>query len=184
MNKEHSINGVDTTKLKEMVDAVRENPGLAHGEFRAHNTWVEGGHNRAEISGYHAAGQESSRDMPFEIPADEPPALLGQDRGPNPVEQLLSALSACMTTSIVYHAAAHGTRIDDLESDFSGDLDLQGFLGLRDDVRPGYQKIRAKFRVRCDAAPEELASYVKFSPVYDVVSKSVPIEVTVEKMAA
>jgi uncharacterized OsmC-like protein len=97
------------------------------------------------------------------------------------VEHLLAALSACMTTSMVYHAAAHGTKIEELESDFSGDLDLQGFLGLREDVRPGYQGIRAKFRVRSDAPTEELASYVKFSPVYDVVSKSVPVSVEVEK---
>ncbi|MEX2381949.1 MAG: OsmC family protein [Opitutales bacterium] len=177
----HNINGVDTEKLTATIDAIREAPDLARCEFRVHNNWVEGGHNQIHINEYHAAGQDSSREMPFEVPADEPPALLGHDRGPNPVEHLLGALSACMTTSMVYHAAAHGVKIDELDSDFSGDLDMQGFLGLKEGVRPGYQEIRAKFHVRSDAPAEELASYVKYSPVYDVVSKSVPISVEVEK---
>jgi hypothetical protein len=68
-----------------------------------------------------------------------------------------------------------------MESDFTGDLDLNGFLGLKEDVRPGYQRIRATFRLKSDAPAEQLKELVKFSPVYDVVSKSVPVEVRVEK---
>ncbi len=177
-----NINGVNRGKLTETIDAVRETPELGQCEFRARNTWIDGGFNRTEISGFHAAGQEVSREMPFQETADEPPVLLGKDQGPNPVEHLLGALSACMTTTMVYHAAAHGTKIDSIESDFSGNLDLQGLFALRSDVRPGFQSIRAKFRVHSDAPADELASYVKYSPVYDVVSKSVPVSVEVEKV--
>lgn len=178
----HEINGIDTDKLTATIDAIRETPELAKCEFHAHNNWIEGGHNKARINRYHAAGQESARDIPFEIPADEPPVLLGHDRGPNPVEILLASLSSCMTTSMVYHAAAHGVKVEELESDFAGDLDLQGFLGLNQEVRPGYQNIRARFRVRSEASPEELEGFAKFSPVYDVVSKSLPVTVHIEKM--
>jgi uncharacterized OsmC-like protein len=176
-----SMNGVDTGKLMETIEAVRGNPDLARSEFRAQNRWSDGGFNTARITDFHAAGEETSHAQPFELAADEPPVLLGKDRGANPVEHLLAALSSCMTTSMVYHAAANGIKIEELESDFSGELDLQGFLGLRSDVRPGYQSIRATFRVRSDAEPEQLAEYVKYSPVYDVVSKSVPISVNVER---
>ena len=64
------------------------------------------------------------------LDADEPPVLLGEDRGPNPVEYALSALSACMTTALVYHAAAKGYELEEVESRWEGDLNLKGFLGI------------------------------------------------------
>jgi uncharacterized OsmC-like protein len=182
MAQQQIVNGVDKDALTQTIKTFRKNPGLAQCSFRAKNTWVEGGHNRVTVKDFYAAGQEiSSRKKPFEISADEPPVLLGSDRGANPVEYLLAALSACMTTSMVYHAAANGIQIDELESEFEGDLDLQGFLGLDANVRPGYQAIRATFRVKTDGTPEQLEKFTRFSPVFDVVSRSVPVVVRVEK---
>ncbi len=160
---------------------MQENPALGKCEFRAKNHWIEGGQNCTTVKDFYGAGQENSRAAAFQFNADEPPVLLGQDSAANPVEYLLTALSSCMTTSMIYHAAARGIMIDDMESDFTGDLALNGFLGLKEDVRPGYQKIRATFRLKSDAPIEQLKELVKFSPVYDVVSKSVPVEVRVEK---
>lgn len=182
MAQQKSVNGVQTDELAKAMQTFRKSPDLAQCRFRAKNKWVEGGHNRVTIKDFYAGGQEvTSRTKPFEMYADEPPALLGSDRGANPVEYLLAALSACMTTSMVYHAAAHGIHIEELESEFEGDLDLQGFLGLADDIRPGYQAIRATFRVKTDGNPEQLEAFTRFSPVFDVVSKSVPVSVRVEK---
>ncbi len=175
------LNGVNTDDLNKTVNTIRGTPDMGQCQFRAHNEWIDGGNNHVQVKDFHAAGQEiTSRTKPFEFDADEPPLLLGHDRGANPVEHLLGALSSCMTTSMVYHAAANGIKIEELESDFEGDLDLQGFLGLAD-VRPGYQEIRANFKVKSDAPAEKLESFTKFSPVYDVVSKSVPVKVTIEK---
>jgi len=115
--------------------------------------------------------------------ADEPPLLLGEDRGANPVEFLLTALASCVTTGIVYHGAARGIELTRLESELEGDLDLHGFLGISESVRPGYEKIQIKFRIEGNAPREELEKLVQeakmFSPVYDVVSRSVPITVMV-----
>ena len=176
------MNGISTEELEKTVENVREHPELGKCRFRAHNEWLDGGNNHVRVKDFYAAGQEiTSRREAFDFDADEPPLLLGHDRGANPVEYLLTALSSCMTTSIVYHAAANGIKIEELESDFEGDLDLQGFLGLSDKIRPGYQQIRATFRVKCDAPAEKLEEFTKFSPVYDVVSKSVPVVVKIEK---
>ena len=114
--------------------------------------------------------------------ADEPPVLLGEDRGANPVEYVLHALAACMTTSMVYHAAARGITIEAVGSRLEGDLDLQGFLGLSDEVRKGYQGIRAVFRVRSGADAETLRALVEYSPVYEMVSGSVPVTVEIRKI--
>jgi uncharacterized OsmC-like protein len=175
------MNGVDVERLGQTIQAIQKDPGLAKSQFRATNRWVNGGHNRSSIQGFYAAGQEDmSRTKPFVLDADEPPALLGQDKGANPVEFVLHALAACVTTSLVYHAAARGIKLESVESQLEGDLDLRGFLGLSDQVRRGYKEIRVKFNVKSDASPEQLEELTKFSPVYDIVSSPVPVSIQVE----
>jgi len=85
------------------------------------------------------------------LDADEPPLLLGNDHGPNPVEYALTALAACVTTSIIYHAAARGVTIRSMESRLEGDIDLQGFLGIKDDVHRGYEEVRMYVNIDADA---------------------------------
>jgi hypothetical protein len=87
-----------------------------------------------------------------------------------------------MTTTMVYHAAVRGIKLEEVESELEGDLDLKGFFGISDEVRPGYQEIRANFKVKTDAENlETLKELVKLSPVYDVVSKGTRVIVQIEK---
>ncbi len=176
------INGVDVERLGQTVQAVQQNPGLGTSQFRAVNRWVSGGHNRSTIKGFYGAGQEdTTRTKPFVLDADEPHVLLGKDQGANPVEFVLHALAACLTTSLVYHAAARGIQIESVESKLEGDLDLQGFLGLSEQVRKGYKQIRANFTIKSDASAEQLEALTKFSPVYDIVSNPVPVSIQINK---
>jgi hypothetical protein len=85
-----------------------------------------------------------------------------------------------MTTTMVYDAAARGIRVESVESRLEGDLDLHGFLGLKDDVRKGYKDVRVSFKVKADATPEQLAELTKYSPVFDIFSNPVPVSVDVE----
>ncbi|KAA2286295.1 OsmC family protein [Arenimonas fontis] len=178
------INGVDTDALFATIDAVKADPGLAEFQFRADNRWLDGGHNRSTIKGFRGCRQEDqTRTAPFVMDADEPPVLLGRDAGANPVEYVLHALAACLTTTMVYHAAARGIAIRGIESRLEGDLDLRGFLGLDDTVRKGYREVRVLFDVDSDASPEVLRELAKYSPVYDIVSNSLPVKVQVRTSA-
>lgn len=174
------INGVNTKGLKKTVTDIKKEPTLGHCEFRVHNHWVTGDHNLSETYDYHAAGTEQHHHKTFQFEAGEPELLEGHDEGANPVEFLLSALSGCMTTTIAYYAALNGFKIKHMDSDYKGDLDLQGLFNLDPNVRPGYQKIQVHFKIETDAPMDELEKYYRFSPVFDVVSKSVPVEVTIE----
>ncbi len=175
------INGVDVERLGQTVQAVQQNPSLGTSQFRAVNRWISGGHNRSAIKEFYCAGQEdTTRTKPFELDADEPHVLLGKDQGANPVEFVLHALAACLTTSLVYHAAARGIHIESIESKLEGDLDLQGFLGLSDQVRRGYKQIRADFTIKSDATAKDLEELTKFSPVFDIVSNPVPVSIHIE----
>jgi len=170
------MNGVDLDRLGQTIQAVQQNPSLGTSQFRAVNRWISGGHNRSTIKGFYGAGQEdTTRTTPFELDADEPHVLLGKDHPANPVEFVLHALAACLTTSLVYHAAARGIHIESVESTLEGDLDLQGFLGLSQKIRRGYRNIRAYFTVQSNTSSLELMELMKYSPVLDIVSNPVPV---------
>ena len=175
------MNGVDLQRLGETIEAVKSKPDLAQFKFRTTNEWLTGGHNRSTIKDFYGVGSEdTTRKTSFVFDADEPEVLLGKDQAANPVEYLLHALAACMTTSMVYHASARGITIESVESTFEGNLDLQGFLGLSDEVRPGYQQIQASFKVKADAKAEDLKELFKFSPVFNSLTQPVNVEAKVE----
>ena len=113
--------------------------------------------------------------------ADEPAILAGNDAGANPVEHLLHALASCLTTSMVAHAAVRGIAIDELESELEGDIDLNGFLGLNDDIPKGYTEIRAKFCVKADPKDvERIKRLAQFSPVFNTITNGANVNVEVE----
>jgi uncharacterized OsmC-like protein len=173
-------NGINVTEYEEIVRAVKDQPELAKFRFRAGNVWEMGGYNRTTIRGFYGAGEEQgAEDRSFVVDADEPPVLLGEDRAPNPVEYLLHALAACLTSSIIYKAAARGIPIESVESTLEGDLDARSFLELSDERRKGYQNIRATFKVKSDASPEVIKELAEFSPVLDVVTHGTPVSLRV-----
>jgi uncharacterized OsmC-like protein len=177
-------NGVDTEKLFATLDLIRAQPELAKFQFRATNRWIDGAHNRSTIKGFHAAGgEDTTRPEAFEIDAGEPAILLGSDTGANPAEHLLHALAACLTTSIVYVAAARKVQLTSVESTLTGDMDVRGALGVDDEPRNGFERIGVSFRVTGHAPQEKLREIVeraqKRSAVYDMVTNGVPVAVEV-----
>jgi uncharacterized OsmC-like protein len=184
--KEKFVNGINVNQLVGTIDNIRENPEIARFKFRATNQWVAGTHNQATVKDFFGALKEdSSRDpMVFEI--DEPPVLCGTNLGVNPVEFLLVALSGCLTTSMIAHAAARGIEIRKVESRYEGDLDVRGFLGMSDDVPVAYQKIGVYFNIDADIPEdrkEELVEMAKkYSPVYNSITKPISVSVQLDKM--
>jgi uncharacterized OsmC-like protein len=179
------VNGVDLDRLSGTIDAVTADPALARFQFRARNHWIDGGYSRTTIKDFYGAGQEdATRTQPFTVDSDEPPVLLGQNRAPNTGEYVLHALAACVSGTIVYHAAARGIVLAGVETTVHGDLDVQGFLGLDAAVRPGYEQIQVSVKVAGDLDDAQLAqieSMTRFSPVRDTVVNPVPVAVEVAR---
>lgn len=177
------LNGVDTPTLFATIDAVRKEPTLAKFTFRAKNRWVEGTNSRSQITTFSGAGGEHEHVSRFEYDADHPQVLVGKDRGPTPVEFLLHGLAACLTAGIGNIAAARGVKLTSVESTVEGEMDMRGILGLSDEVRNGYEKIRVSFDIKGDASPEKLREIVQQSQdrsaVFDVITNQVPVEITV-----
>ena len=147
------LNGVDTPTLFATLDVVKAQPQLAKFQFRASNRWLSGTHSRSRIETFSGAGGEHRHTGIVEFDADHPAVLVGADDAPTPVEFLLHAIAACITSGIGNIAAARGVKLTEVESTVEGDIDLRGILGLSGQVRKGYEQMRVHFRVKGDAAP-------------------------------
>lgn len=180
------VNGVSVTDLSNTIEAIKAQPSLAKFRFGVQNRWHGAAQNRSTVDDYFGAGEQATRSTPFILEADEPSVLLGKDSAANPVEYLLHALAACITTSMVYHAAARGIHLAEVESSFAGDIDLHGFLDLNRSVRNGYQGIRVKLKIKADVPDNRLPEIAELgtahSPVFDSLLRGVPISVAVDRM--
>jgi uncharacterized OsmC-like protein len=187
MNMQHALapqatymNGLNVQAAMDTIAALKADKSLARFEFRARNTWISGGENRSTIRDFYGAGKEdTSRSFAFEFTNGEPPVLLGNNEGANPVEFLLHALAGCVTTTFVLHAMARGISIRSLSTELKGAIDLQGLLGLDDDVMPGYQQITIRMHVSADCTDSELDDLMAYaqrhSPVCNTICRPVPV---------
>lgn len=178
-----TVNGVNVKDLHDTISAVRSQPALGKAIFRARNQWQGQALNETEIGNFYCAGEEREHKKKFTYQNDEGYVLLGNDDSANPVEFILHGLAGCVTTTTVYHAAAHGIHIDELETTLEGDLDLQGLLQTDPSVPSGYQNINVSMRIKSDASGEQLAmlkEFYKFSPVVDTLTRAVKVNVKVE----
>jgi uncharacterized OsmC-like protein len=176
-------NGVNTPVLFATINAVKETPSLAKFRFRASSRWVDGTYSESRVESFTGAGGEHAHQTQFTYAADHPAVLVGQDRGPTPIEFLLHGLAACITAGIGNIAAARGVTLTSVESHVEGDIDLRGLLGIAGDVRNGYERIRITFDIAGDAPPEKLRQIVEQSrsrsAVFDVLTNGVPVDISI-----
>ena len=179
-----AMNGIDVPTFIATIGAVNEHRDLAKFTFRANGAWLNGTHSRININGYFGAGAEQSREADLVMEGDHPGVLCGADKGPTPVEFLLAALSACITAGIGNIASIRQVKLESVETTVEGDINLLGILGLSDEVRNGYNGIRATFKIKGDAPADKLQQIVEQSiarsAVYDVLTKGVPISINIE----
>ena len=147
------VNGIDLEALDDMVERIRANPGCGVAGFRVKTEWKGQTRSESTVESFTCAGEPIPRS--FTIVCDEPPQLLGQDSAPNPQELLLSAVNACMMVGYVAQAAVRGVRLTDCRIETEGELDLRGFLGLDEEVSPGYRRISYIVHLEGDGTREQ-----------------------------
>jgi len=147
------INGIDLQALEEMIGTVKTNSGCGTAGFRVTTQWKGQTRSESTVESFTCAGEPVAR--AFTIVADEPKELLGTDTAPNPQELLLSAVNACMMVGYVAQASIRGITLEDCRIETEGELDLRGFLGLDEDVPPGYRRINYIVHLEGDGTPEQ-----------------------------
>ena len=178
-------NGVNVDQMIGTIDAIKGDSDVAKFQFRSKTKWINGGHCRTEFKNFYGAKTEdNSRNESIVIEGDEPGVLLGKDHGANAVEAVLHALASCLCVGFVYNASAQDITVESLDFSLEGNIDLHGFLGLSETLRPGYENIKVKYSVKADAPREklvELCNYVqKTSPVLDILRNPVSVSIEME----
>jgi putative redox protein len=150
--------------------ALVQHPEQAVATFSAGSRGQNGLHRRVTV-----------RNFNFDV--DEPQVLGGGDSAPNPVEYALAALATCQEITYRLHAAALGIPLREVSVQLEGDLDLRGFFGVDDGVRPGFKEIRGSVRFDSPATPEELQRLKTVvdahCPVLDLFRNATPVRLDV-----
>jgi uncharacterized OsmC-like protein len=181
-------NGIDVHQLVATIGAIEAQPSISTFTFKATTAWKDGTLNHAEIGDFIHNGERVDRPETFRLTGDEPPVLLGANRGPNAVELVLAALGFCYGVGFVANAAAKGIELSELRYEVTGDIDVRNFLGMTTETRPGFSGIHARAWVRSPNATaeqlDELCQYVQdTSPVRDIIANAVPLDTSLEVLA-
>jgi uncharacterized OsmC-like protein len=160
------INGVDTALLRRNIEAISADAGAGIAGFGVTTRWAGGTRTETEVASWQLGGQRHPRR--FTIRTDEPQELLGTDTQPNPQEHLMAAFNSCMMVGYVVGASVHGVELQSLEIESHGELDLRGFLGLDEHVKPGYDTIHYVVRIKGNGTREQ------FQKIHDTVVKTSP----------
>lgn len=177
-----TVNGLNMQALHAVIDEVSREPAKGIVEFRVRSAWKGQTRSEAVVDSYSLGGERIARS--FRIAADEPLELLGGNTAPNPQELLMAALNACIMVGYVAGASIKGITLEKVEIETEGQLDLRGFLGLSEDVVPGYECVRYTVRIKGNGTPEQFReiheTVIKTSPNYFNISRPVRIDATLE----
>lgn len=176
-------NGVNVDALLGARTALEQAPEAAQFKWRASCEWVNGTHSRSAIGGFFGLGAEQSRNKTFTVDADHPQVFASEDHAPTPVELVLSGLASCLTAGVAAIAQRRGIQLHSVKASLEADMDIQGILGIDDEVRNGFGAIRVHFNIRADASEDDIKALVaqsqKRSAVFDIVTNPTNVFVTV-----
>ena len=177
---QNRVNGLDLAALSRTVEAVEQDASRAVVGFDVTTRWTGQTRSETTVEAYRLGGERVARR--HKIIADEPSELLGADSGPNPQELLMAAFNACITVGYVAGASVRGIRLDSVEIVTRGELDLRGFLGLSDDVPPGYESLDYEVRIKGDGTREQFEeihqNVLKTSPNYFNIANPIRVNAT------
>ena len=164
--KNAPVNGLDLAALGQVVEEIERDAGKAKVDFNVTTRWTGQTRSESSVDGYTIGGERVTRS--HKIIADEPCELLGADSAPNPQELLMAAFNACITVGYVAGASLKGIHLESLEIRTRGQLDLRGFLGLSDQVAPGYEHVDYEVFMKGDGSKED------FEEIHQTVMKTSP----------
>jgi len=174
-----TTNGVNVDQLHGAIEAISENPEAGQFRFHAETEWANALRCVTTIDEFDQAG-EKIHTREFHVEGDEPEQILGERTAPNAVELLLAALGSCLSVGYAANAAAMGIELEELRFELEGDLNLCGFLGIDEEIRPGYDHVTCTAYIAADATDDELQELRErveaTSPLIDNISGEVPLE--------
>jgi len=177
-------NGVNVQHLLGAKEALTATPAAAQFQWRATCEWKNGTHSHSTVENFFGLGAEQARKKTFRFDADHPEVFAAEDLGATPVEYVLVGLASCLTAGIASVAQYRNIQLRSVKATIEGDMDLQGILGIDDEVRNGFKGIKVTYDIDADAKREDIEALVaqsqKRSAVYDIVTNPTNVTVAVK----
>jgi uncharacterized OsmC-like protein len=180
-DKNHYIfNGVNTQILNTVFNSMQNQPEMAKATFSVKSEWNGGFSVTSSSKGFRIGGQNIERNTEYKAQYDFPDQLSGEGKGPTVCESCMGSLAACLTQTIIAHAISRGIQIDSINIDVEGDVDLRGFTGISNDVRPGAQQFRVNMDIKSNTASKEQINELydigkRFSPAFDTLTNGTSV---------
>src|ERR687888_2807984 len=153
--KNDALNGVNTQILNAVYNSIQNHPEMSKATFSVKSEWNGGFSVTSSSKDFRIGGQNIERNTEYKMQYDFPNQLSGEGRGLTVCESCMGSLSACLTQTIVAHATSRGIHIDSIDIDIEGDVDLRGFTGISNDIRPGAQQFRVNMNIKSSNASKE-----------------------------
>lgn len=180
-----AMNGVNVEALLAAREALTEAPEGARFKWRATSEWVNGTHSRSTVEGFYGLGGEQKHRQKFQFDSDHPEVFASEDKGATPVEIVLVGLAGCLGAGIASVAQNRNIQLRSVKATLEAGMDLQGILGIDENVRNGFDGIKVHYEIDADATQDEIAALVaqsqKRSAVFDIITNPTDVTVTVRK---
>ncbi|HEU4823755.1 MAG TPA: OsmC family protein [Nitrososphaeraceae archaeon] len=178
--KNREFNGLNTQKLNTVFESMRNHPEMAKVTFSVKSEWNGGFSVMSTSKGFRIGGQNIERNTEYKTQYDFPNQLSGEGIGPTVCESCMSSLAACLTQTIVAHATSRDIQIDGINIEVEGDVDMRGFTGISNDIRPGAQQFRVHMNIKSNTASKEQINELyeigkRFSPAFDTLTNGTSV---------
>ena len=161
---------------------------MAKVTFQVQTQWQSGDGFKIKSTGknFQIGGQTIERQETYTLASDYPDEMGGISKGPTVCEMCMASIASCVSQTIVAYATMMGVQRDSIRIQTQGDVDIRGFTGVSEDVRPGAQEFRLDIHLESKtASKEQLAKLYelgkKFSPAIDTMTHGTTVKTTYMK---
>jgi uncharacterized OsmC-like protein len=178
-----SSSGVNAQILGTVVETIKKQPEMAKVTFQVQTQWESGDGFKITSTGkdFQMGGQTIERQGSFTLVSDFPNELGGGSRGPTICEICMATIASCISQTIVAYATMMGVQLDSIRIETEGDVDIRGFTGISEVVRPGAQEFRINIDLESKTASKQQLEKLyelgkKFSPAMDTLTHGTTIK--------
>jgi uncharacterized OsmC-like protein len=183
-----SGNGVNAQVLGTVIESIKSQSEMAKVTFQVQTQWQNGDgfKNTSTGKNFQIGGRTIERQEAFTLGSDFPDELGGMSKGPTVCEMCMASIGSCVSQTMVAYATMMGIQLDSIRIETEGDVDIRGFTGVSEKVRPGAQEFRMNIHLESKTASKEKLEELyelgkRFSPAMDTLTHGTTIKTTYKR---
>jgi uncharacterized OsmC-like protein len=187
-NGSTNSSGVNAQVLGTVIETIKNKPEMAKVTFQVQTQWQNGDGFKITSTGknFQIGGQTIERREAYTLASDYPNEMGGMNKSPTVCEMCMASIGSCISQTIVAYATMIGVQLDSISIKTEGDVDIRGFTGVSEDVRPGAQEFRMDIHLESKTASKEQLEKLyelgnRFSPAIDTMKHGTTIKTTYKR---